>query len=100
MVIKGKWKTTFTLPTLDPGDEEVPTPKIAFNTKLKMISSSFKDIIDQIQTVSDNVRFETTPERFTAEAVTELSGAKLSWRREATSSLNWTLKSLVKPRSI
>jgi proliferating cell nuclear antigen len=77
MVIKGKWKTTFTLPTLDPGDEEVPTPKIAFNTKLKMISSSFKDIIDQIQTVSDNVRFETTQERFTAEAVTELSGAKI-----------------------
>ena len=34
MVIKGKWKTTFTLPTLDPGDEEVPTPKIAFNTKI------------------------------------------------------------------
>ena len=78
MVIKGKsWKTTFTLPTLDPGDEEVPTPKIAFNSKLKMISSSFKDIIDQIQTVSDNVRFETTQERFTAEAVTEMSGAKI-----------------------
>jgi proliferating cell nuclear antigen len=77
MVIKGRWKTTFTLPTLDPGDEEVPTPKIAFNTRIKMISSSFKDIIDQIQTVSDNVRFETTQEKFTAEAVTELSGAKI-----------------------
>jgi hypothetical protein len=49
MVIKGRWKTTFTLPTLDPGDEEVPTPKIAFNTKIKMISSSFKDIIDQMR---------------------------------------------------
>jgi len=77
MVLKGKWKTTFTLPTLDPGDEEVPTPKIAFNTKIKMISSSFKDIIDQIQTVSDNVKFETTAEKFTAEAITELSGAKI-----------------------
>ena len=77
MVIKGKWKTTFTLPTLDPGDEEVPTPKIAFNTKIKMISSSFKDIIDQIQTVSDNVKFETTPEKFIVEAVTEMSGAKI-----------------------
>ena len=77
MVIKGKWKTTFTLPTLDPGDEEVPTPKIAFNTKIKMISSSFKDIIDQIQTVSDNVKFETTTEKFIAEAITELSGARI-----------------------
>ncbi len=77
MVIKGKWKTTFTLPTLDPGDEEVPTPKIAFNTKIKMVSSSFKEIIDQIQTVSDNVRLESAQEKFTAEAVTELSGAKI-----------------------
>ena len=77
MIIKGKWRTTFVFPTLDPGDEEVPTPKITFNTKIKMISSSFKDIIDQIQTVSDNVRFETTPEKFTAEGVTELSGAKI-----------------------
>ena len=74
---QGKWKTTFTLPTLDPGDEEVPTPKIAFNTKIKMISSSFKDIIDQIQTVSDNVRLESTQEKFIAEAITELSGAKI-----------------------
>lgn len=77
MVIKGKWKTTFTLPTLDPGDEEVPTPKITFNTKIKMVSSGFKDIVDQIQTVSDNVRLETSPDKFTAEAVTELSGAKI-----------------------
>lgn len=77
MVIKGKWKTTFTLPTLDPGNDEVPTPKIAFNTKIRMISSGFKDIIDQIQTVSDNVRLESTPEKFVAEAITELSGAKI-----------------------
>ncbi len=77
MVIKGKWRTTYTLPTLDPGDEEVPTPKIEFKTKIKMISSSLKDIIDQIQAVSDNVRFETTQDKFTAEAVTELSGAKI-----------------------
>jgi proliferating cell nuclear antigen len=42
-----------------------------------MVSSSFKDIIDQIQTVSDNVRLETTQEKFIAEATTELSGAKI-----------------------
>ena len=77
MVIKGKWTTTFTLPTLDPGDEEVPTPKIAFNCKIKMVSASFRDVIDQIQTVSDNVKFEATADKFVAEAVTELSGAKI-----------------------
>jgi len=92
MVIKGKWRTTFTLPTLDPGDEEVPTPKISFNTKVKMVSSSFKDIIDQIQTVSDNVRFETTQEKFMAEAVTELSGAKIELEKGSDILLELTVK--------
>jgi proliferating cell nuclear antigen len=92
MIIKGKWRTTFTLPTLDPGDEEVPTPKIAFNTKIKMISSSFKDIIDQIQTVSDNVRFETSQEKFIAEAVTELSGVKIELEKGSDVLLEFEVK--------
>ncbi len=92
MVIKGKWRTTFILPTLDPGDEEVPTPKIAFNSKIKMISSSFAGIIDRIQTVSDNVRLETTQERFTAEAVTELSSVKIELEKGSEDLLELEVK--------
>jgi len=73
LFMKGQLKTKYILPTLDPGDEEVPTPKINFNSKVKMISSSFRDIIDRIQPVSDNVKFETTQDKFIADAVSEIS---------------------------
>jgi proliferating cell nuclear antigen len=77
MVVKGKWTTTFTLPTLDPGDGEIPAPKIEFNTKIKMTSPSLAAIIDQAQNLADNVRLESSPDRIIAEAVTEISGCKM-----------------------
>lgn len=77
LVLKGKWQSTFTEPTLDPGDEEVPTPKIAFNTKIRLPSSALKDVIDQVQTVSDNLRFTSTPAKLMIEGVSELSQVKV-----------------------
>ena len=77
MVVKGKWTTTFTLPTLDSSGENVPIPKLEFKSKLKTTSAAFKEIIEQIQSVSNDVVLEATPDRITAETVTELSGAKI-----------------------
>jgi len=53
----------------------VPTPKITFNSKVKLTTSILRDIVEDVQAVSDNVRLETTPERLTAAATTELSSA-------------------------
>ena len=75
LTLKGKMMRKFTMPTLDPAQEEVPTPKITFNSKVKLTTSIFRDIIDDVQAVSDNVRLETTPEKLIAVATTELSSA-------------------------
>jgi proliferating cell nuclear antigen len=75
LTLKGKMLRKFTMPTLDPAQEEVPTPKITFNSKVKLTTSTLRDIIDDVQAVSDNVRLETTPEKLTAAATTELSSA-------------------------
>ena len=75
LTLKGKMMRKFTMPTLDPAQEEVPTPKITFNSKVKLTTSIFRDIIDDVQAVSDNVRLETTPEKLIAAATTELSSA-------------------------
>lgn len=75
LTLKGKMMRKFTMPTLDPAQEEVPTPKITFNSKVKLTTSTFRDIIEDVQAVSDNVRLETTPEKLTAAATTELSSA-------------------------
>jgi proliferating cell nuclear antigen len=75
LTLKGKMMRKFTMPTLDPAQEEVPTPKITFNSKVKLTTSTLRDIIDDVQAVSDNVILETTPEKLTAAATTELSSA-------------------------
>lgn len=75
LTLKGKMMRKFTMPTLDPAQEEVPTPKITFNCKVKLTASIFRDIIEDVQAVSDNVRLEATAEKLTAAATTELSSA-------------------------
>jgi proliferating cell nuclear antigen len=75
LTLKGKIMRKFTMPTLDPAQEEVPTPKITFNSKVKLTTSIFRDIIEDVQAVSDNVRLEASAEKLTAAATTELSSA-------------------------
>jgi len=75
LTLKGKMMRKFTMPTLEPAQEEVPTPRITFNSKVKLTTSILRDIIDDVRAVSDNVRLEATTERLTALAATELSSA-------------------------
>jgi len=75
LTLKGKMMRKFTMPTLDPAQEEVPTPKITFNARVKLTTATFRDIIEDVQAVSDNVRLEAAPEKLTAAATTELSSA-------------------------
>lgn len=75
LTLKGKFLRKFTMPTLDPSSDEQPTPKITFTSKIKLVTTVLRDIIDDVQAVSDNVRLETTPEKLTAAATTELSSA-------------------------
>jgi len=83
LTLKGKMMRKFTMPTLDPAQEEVPTPKITFNSKVKLTTSTFRDIIDDVQAVSDNVRLETTPEKLIAAATTELSSAVIELEKSS-----------------
>jgi proliferating cell nuclear antigen len=75
LTLRGKMMRKFTMPTLDPAQEEVPTPKITFSSKVKLTTSTLRDIIDDVQAVSDNVKLETTSEKLVAAATTELSSA-------------------------
>ncbi|TMI28211.1 hypothetical protein E6H36_01215 [Candidatus Bathyarchaeota archaeon] len=65
----------FITPTLEPSTEEVPTPKVPFNARVKITAASLRDIIDDAQAISDNVKLEVTPDKFTVRATGELSSA-------------------------
>src|SRR5512136_3325662 len=44
--IAGKYSRNFTMPTLEASEEEVPTPKIAFNVKAKMATQGLSQAIE------------------------------------------------------
>lgn len=75
--VKGKIRKDFAVSTLEPSEEAPPTPKHAFNSKLKVVSSSLKEIIEDTQAVSDSMTLETTPEKAVAKAAAELGSATI-----------------------
>ena len=60
--ITGKYTRTFTMPTLEASEEEVPTPKLTFNVKAKTTTNGLSQAIEDAQLVSDHVRIEADPE--------------------------------------
>jgi len=77
MTLKGKMMRKFTMPTLEPVEEEVPTPKLTFNARVKMIASSLRDMIEDSQAISDNVRLDSTADKFVVNSSGELSTATI-----------------------
>src|SRR5438128_6867734 len=65
----------FITPTLEPSTEEVPTPKVPFSARVKLAAASLRDIIDDAQAISDNVRLEVSQEKFVVRAAGELTSA-------------------------
>lgn len=75
LTLKGRVTKKFTIPTLEPGGEEAPTPKLTFESKIKMVAKALKEILDDMQAISDNVKLETTTDKFILQAIGELSSA-------------------------
>src|SRR5712692_264048 len=75
MARKGRIVRKFVTPTREPSTEEVPTPKVPFNARVKSTAASLRDIIDDAQSISDNVKFEVSQEKFIVRAAGELTSA-------------------------
>ncbi len=76
LTVRNEVKKQFRFSTLDIMEEETPTPKITFKSKVKMTSNSFKEVIDDAHAISDSVSLEANPEKFTIVAEGEISAAK------------------------
>jgi proliferating cell nuclear antigen len=92
MTLKGKLLRKFTMPTLEPAEEEVPTPKLTFNTRIKMLASGLRDMIEDSQAISDNVRLESTAEKFIVNASGELSSAVIELEKGSEALLDLEVK--------
>lgn len=80
LTLRGKILKKFTMPTLESVDEEVPTPKLSFNARVKLMSETLKEIVEDSETVSDNISFKAKEDKLLVKASSELSnvGMELS----------------------
>jgi proliferating cell nuclear antigen len=76
--IMGKYARTFTMPTLEASEEEVPTPKLTFNVKVKATTEGLSQAIEDAQLVSDHVKLEADPEKLVFNAAGDLMGATIT----------------------
>jgi len=79
--IAGKYSRNFTMPTLEASEEEVPTPKITFNVKIKATTEGLSQAIEDAQLVSDHVRIEADPEKVVFNASGDLMGATITLQK-------------------
>ncbi|MEM3061644.1 MAG: proliferating cell nuclear antigen (pcna), partial [Candidatus Bathyarchaeia archaeon] len=93
LVLKGKITKKFTIPTLEPGGEEAPTPKLTFDSKIRIASKTLKEVLDDMQAVSDNVKLEATVEKFMLQAIGELSSAVIEIEKGNEALLEFDIKS-------
>ena len=81
MTIKGKYTRTFNMPTLEAIEEEVPTPKVAFNAKAKATTEGLREAIEDAVLVSDHVRIQADNEKLIMNATGDLMGATIELKK-------------------
>lgn len=81
IAITGRYTRTFNMPTLEPQEEEVPTPKITFKVEAKITTDGLRQAIEDAQLVSDHVRIEADTEKLTLQATGDLMGATIELKK-------------------
>lgn len=92
ILVTGKYNRSFTMPTLEAIEEDVPTPKIDFNIKATTTTQGLSQAIDDAQLVSDHVRIEADAEKLLLVATGDLMGAKITLQKGSETLLDLEAK--------
>jgi proliferating cell nuclear antigen len=90
--ITGRYTRNFTMPTLEASEEDVPTPKITLNAKVKATTEGLREAIEDAQLVSDHVRIEADSERLVFYATGDLMGATIEFKKGNDALLDLEIK--------
>src|SRR5881296_607155 len=99
ITLKDKIVRKFITPTLEPSTEEVPTPKVPFSARVKLTAASLRDIIDDAQAISDNVKLEVEPDKFLIKATGELSSVAIEMDKGSDAILEIDLRPETDPKT-
>jgi proliferating cell nuclear antigen len=96
LTISGKYTRAFNMPTLEAAEEEVPTPKIAFNVHVKATTQGLREAIEDATLVSDHVKIEADPEKLVLHATGDLMGANIELKKGSDALLDLDAKEAAK----
>jgi proliferating cell nuclear antigen len=94
--ISGKYTRTFSMPTLEISEEEVPTPKLTFNTKAKATTDGLQQAVEDAQLVSDHVRIEADNEKLVLRAAGDIMSATIELQKGSDALLELESKEISK----
>ncbi|RLF24543.1 MAG: proliferating cell nuclear antigen (pcna) [Thermoprotei archaeon] len=89
---RGRAVRTFSLPILELGAEELPTPRISFTVEAKLLSDAVKDAIKDAEIVSDYVKFETGEECLLMKASSDRGSVEVEFTRDSGSLIEIDIK--------
>jgi len=92
MTITGRYVRSFSMPTLEAVEEEVPTPKVAFNARAKTTTDGLSQAIEDANLVSDHVRIEIDNEKMVMRATGDLMGATITMKKGSDAILDLEAK--------
>lgn len=92
LTLRGKILKKFTMPTLESVEEEVPTPKLSFNARVKLMSETLKEIVEDGETVSDNISFKAKEDKLLVKASSELSNVGMELSKTDGALLEFDIK--------
>ena len=92
MTITGRYVRSFNMPTLEAVEEEVPTPKVAFNVTAKATTDGLSQAIEDANLVSDHVRIEIDKEKMVMRATGDLMGATIEMKKGSDALLDLEAK--------
>ena len=81
ITIVGNYTRTFSMPTLEAAEEEVPTPKLTFNVRAKVTTEGLRRSLEEAALVSDHVRLEADSEKLILRATGDLMGAVIELKK-------------------
>lgn len=92
IVLKTKYTRTFSMATLEPSSEEVPTPKVSFNSTTRITTECLKNAMDDASTVSDQIQFETTVNKLSVKASGDLGTVSIDIEKDSEELLTLEVK--------
>ena len=80
---RGGHMRQFMMPLLEPGEEEVPSPKIFFKANARILTPSLRRAVRDAVLVSEHVKFEIASEELKISAEGDMGSAMAKWDKKA-----------------